>query len=404
MITFAEHQVRAGKAGAPTDFEQMLGLLVRATSDKNASLVFANPGDWGIDVLTGSLNGRATVWQARYFAQGIGRSQRPQIRSSFATVVAKAAEHGFTLERWVLCAPASMDTRTRQWWEEWKETQERDTGVAIDLWDENVLRELLLTEEAAAVYQEYYGTRPAPAPQGVGGAGTLGTTDGPSTPRQVIATATVGGDAYAAGRDLNVAGRDVYVDAGVGTKRLLLAVSCVVGVIVLVTAGALRFAAYDAGGAGSAKTPPMSVYAHSAVRTPQAWAAQVNSVCRQKNPKLLADLNRIESFPQSDYGSLISPMDAAIPRAYNQLYSDYSNTATLVQDVPEPSAQNAAVNDWLTDWANRNATLYRADNDMNGVNSDPIDRLTSFYEVEKFVSETDSMRPLATQVGVPECV
>ena len=398
MITFAEHQVRAGKAGAPGDFEQMLGLLVRATSGKDASLVFANPGDWGIDVLTGSLNGRVTVWQAKYFAQGIGRSQRTQIESSFATVVAKAAEHGFTLERWVLCAPASMDTRTRQWWEGWQRTQERDTGVVIDLWDENVLRELLLKQEASAVYEEYYGTRPAPAPQGADRAGTAGTAG------QVAVTATADGDAYAAGRDVNVAGRDVNVHEGVGTKRLLLAVSGAVGVIVLVTAGALLFIAHNASGEGSAgnsKTPP---HAQSAVRTPRAWAAQVNAVCRQMNPKLVADLNRIEGFPQSDYGSAFSPVDPAIPQAYNQLYSDYSKTATLVENVPEPSSQDAAVNDWLTDWANRNATLYKADNDMNGVNSDPLDRVTSFYEVEKFVSATDSMHPLASQVGVPECV
>jgi hypothetical protein len=129
-----------------------------------------------------------------------------------------------------------------------------------------------------------------------------------------------------------------------------------------------------------------------------------NAVCRQMNPKLLADLNRIERFPQSQYGTLLSPMDLAIPQAYNQLYSDYSKTATLVQGVPEPTVQNAAVNDWLTDWANRNKTLYKADNYMSGVNSNPVDRLTSFYEIEKFVSETGSMQPLAKQVGVPECV
>ncbi|HXL88742.1 MAG TPA: hypothetical protein VN969_07100 [Streptosporangiaceae bacterium] len=401
MITFAEHQVRAGKDGAPRDFEQMLGLLVRATSCKDASLVFANPGDWGIDVLAGSLNERVTVWQAKYFAQGIGRSQRTQVESSFATVVAKAKEHGFTLERWVLCAPASMDTRTRQWWEGWKETKERATGVAIDLWDENVLRELLLTREAAAVYEEYYGTRPTLAPRGPGDAGAA---EGPAAVGQVTATATAGGDAYAAGGDLHVAGRDINVHEGVGTKRLLLAVSGVVGVIVLVTAGTLLFFAHDARGADSTKTPPLSVYAHSAVRPPQAWAAQVNAVCRQKNPRLVADLNRIESFPQSDYGSLFSPMNPAIPRAYNQLYSDYSNTDALLQNVPEPSVQNAAVNDWLTAWANRNATLYKAANDMNGVNSDPFDRVTSLIEVNKFVSETESMHPLAIQVGVPECV
>lgn len=103
-------------------------------------------------------------------------------------------------------------------------------------------------------------------------------------------------DAYAAGCDLNV-------HPGVGTRRLLIATACTVGVIVLVTTGALLLVAHNARGAGSTKTPTLPTYAHSAVRTPRAWAAQVNAVCRQMNPKLVADLHRIESFPQSDYGS-----------------------------------------------------------------------------------------------------
>ena len=60
MINFAVHQARAGLAGASEDFEQMLGLLVRATCGE-ANLVFANPGDWGIDVVVGDLRGRVTV-------------------------------------------------------------------------------------------------------------------------------------------------------------------------------------------------------------------------------------------------------------------------------------------------------------------------------------------------------
>jgi hypothetical protein len=156
MITFAVHQVRAGQAGASEDFEQMLGLLVRATSGREASLVFANPGDWGIDVLAGDLHGQVTVWQAKYFARGVGRSQQAQIRSSFASAVRAAAGHGYALERWVLCIPASMDGPTTQWWHAWKAEQERVSGVLIGLWDETRLRELLLRPEAADVYRHYY--------------------------------------------------------------------------------------------------------------------------------------------------------------------------------------------------------------------------------------------------------
>jgi outer membrane protein assembly factor BamB len=155
MITFASHQARAGMAGASEDFEQMLGLLVRATSGE-ASLVFANPGDWGIDVLVGDLRGRVTVWQAKYFTRGVGRSQQGQITESFASALRAAARHGYALERWVLCIPASMDGPTMRWWQGWKAGQERDTGVVIGLWDETRLRELLLRPEAGQVRRHYY--------------------------------------------------------------------------------------------------------------------------------------------------------------------------------------------------------------------------------------------------------
>ena len=170
MITFAVHQVRAGQAGASEDFEQMLGLLVRATSGREANLIFANPGDWGIDVLVGDLHGRVTVWQAKYFARGVGRSQQGQIRSSFASAVRAAADHGYELERWVLCIPASMDGPTTQWWQAWKAEQERDSGVVIGLWDETRLRELLLRPEAADVYSHYYAPYLHRAVRGIAGA------------------------------------------------------------------------------------------------------------------------------------------------------------------------------------------------------------------------------------------
>jgi hypothetical protein len=159
MITFASHQARAGMAGASEDFEQMLGLLVRVTEGE-ANLVFANPGDWGIDVLVGDLNGRASVWQAKYFRLGVGRSQQAQIAESFALALRAAARHAYVLERWVLCIPASMDGPTTQWWQAWKADREQETGVAIELWDETVLRELLLRPEAADIYRHYYAPYP----------------------------------------------------------------------------------------------------------------------------------------------------------------------------------------------------------------------------------------------------
>ena len=158
MINFASHQVRAGQSGAREDFEQMLGLLVRAVQGQ-ASLVFANPGDWGIDVLVGDLNGQVTVWQAKYFPGGVGLSQQGQIRDSFRAVAGAAAARGYVLQRWVLCIPSSMDGPAMKWWQGWRAKQETETGTAVELWDETGLRELLLRPEAADVRRHYYEPR-----------------------------------------------------------------------------------------------------------------------------------------------------------------------------------------------------------------------------------------------------
>jgi hypothetical protein len=155
MINFSAHEVRAGKNGAREDFEQMLALLVQATHGE-AALVSANPGDWGIDVLVGDLHGRIAIWQAKYFIREFNESQKGQVRKSFAAAIKAAGEHGYTVNRWALCIPWSLDPRQTQWWQGWKAARQRETGVIIDLWDETELRRLLLLPGAADVRRHYY--------------------------------------------------------------------------------------------------------------------------------------------------------------------------------------------------------------------------------------------------------
>ena len=154
MINFSVHEVRAGIDGAHADFEQMLALLVQATRGE-AHLVFANQGDWGIDVLVGNLRGQVTIWQAKYFVRGFGESQQGQVRDSFAAALKAASEQGYEVARWILCLPTSMDKRATRWWQGWQARQQ-DSGVEIELWDETRLRELLLRPEAAHVRRHYY--------------------------------------------------------------------------------------------------------------------------------------------------------------------------------------------------------------------------------------------------------
>jgi hypothetical protein len=169
MISFAGHEVRAGPGGSRDDFEQMIGLVVQAASDQDMRLSAA-PAGWGTNALAGEQAGGVTIWQAEYLPQGVRHPQLNQITSDFTTAVNAAAGHGYPLKRWVLCIPSSMNGPATQRWHQWKADQASRTGLAIDLWDETVLRELLLRPEAAGIYHRYY----APTLSPEGGSGSRG--------------------------------------------------------------------------------------------------------------------------------------------------------------------------------------------------------------------------------------
>jgi len=156
-ISFRAHEVRVGSIdGARADFQQMIAQLVRA-STPSVRTVAANPGDWGIDVFVGSLADEIVVWQSKYFIAGVGDAQQRQIRESFASLVSKAIEKGFTVRRWVLCIPVSMDGPATRWWDRWRKRQEKEHGVQMELWDETELISLLISPDTAYVREHYYG-------------------------------------------------------------------------------------------------------------------------------------------------------------------------------------------------------------------------------------------------------
>jgi hypothetical protein len=203
MINFHVHQVRAGSFGASEDFEKMLGLLVLATVGE-ANLVFANPGDWGIDVLVGDLHGQVTIWQSKYFIRGVDETQKSQIRESFESALRAAAAHGYTVGRWVLCIPSSMDGPAMHWWQGWRERRQRATGVQIELWDETRLRELLIRPAAAQVRRHYY------SPYRLDGVGERPEDDGPAADAVVATGAPESGQPWEGGAEYRL-GDAVYV-------------------------------------------------------------------------------------------------------------------------------------------------------------------------------------------------
>jgi hypothetical protein len=136
----------------------MVTQLVAATQPGVRS-VQANPGDWGIDSFVGELDrsGQATVWQSKFFIDGVGDSQKKQIREAFASAVAAAEEHDYELDAWILCIPCSMDAPATAWWDRWSRKSAKSAGVQVILWDETVLLKRLLSREGNRVRLHYYG-------------------------------------------------------------------------------------------------------------------------------------------------------------------------------------------------------------------------------------------------------
>jgi hypothetical protein len=162
MISFHQLIGAGGKDGARETFERLIAQLVRLQYQA-VKRVEANPGDWGLDVVVGEIDDVLSVWQAKFFIDGVGDVQKGQIRESFGQVTAKAKEEGFEVDVWTLCIPVDLDTDALAWWAGWKRRQEKEHGVRIELWDRTALEAVLLAPDAASIRAGFF---PALAPAG----------------------------------------------------------------------------------------------------------------------------------------------------------------------------------------------------------------------------------------------
>lgn len=147
----------AGVEGARERFERLIAQVVKLRHP-TARRIRANPGDWGLDILVGELDeGTIGVWQAKFFIDGVAKSQQQEIRGALKQVMAKAEEKGFRVDSWTLCIPTSLDPDMAKWWDAWKKRKEKEHGIRIGLWDDTELETLLLTEDARTLRETYFG-------------------------------------------------------------------------------------------------------------------------------------------------------------------------------------------------------------------------------------------------------
>ena len=94
-------------------------------------------GDEGLDIISGDLDDRPTIWQCKSFPDGVKESQKAQIRESLN----RALSH-FTPIRWVLCLSVDMDAPAHRWFQ--KLAKSRAGATQVDLWQGSDIIDQLL--------------------------------------------------------------------------------------------------------------------------------------------------------------------------------------------------------------------------------------------------------------------
>lgn len=109
----------------------------------------ANPGDGGVDSFRGSLTGDVDhIWQYKHFPDGIGKSQKKQIRESLKTAV-----KNYKPKKWTLVLPCNLDEGAQKWFEK-QRTEFAKQGVEVDYIGGTGLRNLLIKHQG--IRQEYF--------------------------------------------------------------------------------------------------------------------------------------------------------------------------------------------------------------------------------------------------------
>ena len=75
-------------------------------------------------------------------------------------MLASAETNGFTVKSWTLALPVDVDGPETKWWDDWRKTTQRKTGVVIELWPAATVESPLRKPELAGVRQQFLGIAP----------------------------------------------------------------------------------------------------------------------------------------------------------------------------------------------------------------------------------------------------
>ena len=125
-----------GDAGAREVFEKICKQLLQEVHGSDAHGIRVSQGDHGVDILVGDFTKPIENYQCKYFIDGIGDSQKAQIRESFNRAITSA---DYTMKKWILCVPCALSAKEFSWWSNWSTEKTKLHGIEMSLYEGDYL-------------------------------------------------------------------------------------------------------------------------------------------------------------------------------------------------------------------------------------------------------------------------
>jgi hypothetical protein len=122
----------------PDTFQRLcFQLLKERHPEQDIRHVEGASGDKGLDVFAGELYGKPAIWQCKAFPNGVGKSQKQQIRESLRTAL-----KNFSPAHWILCLTVDLDEKASRWFEKLKTSNAGRVNIG-KMFASDIVNELL---------------------------------------------------------------------------------------------------------------------------------------------------------------------------------------------------------------------------------------------------------------------
>lgn len=152
-------------AAARPRFQRLITEVVHATVGQANEIAGPGGHDWGIDTYVGSLDEEIGVWQSKFFKAWSGKTQRDQVKSSFGHLLRETREQGLHVDSWTLCVLNILPPKEQMWFDNWKNEQQNEHGIRIDLWNGVEIRRRLQLRKCLAIRERYFPERARGTPR-----------------------------------------------------------------------------------------------------------------------------------------------------------------------------------------------------------------------------------------------